>query len=113
MKRKQSPKLNLPDDSTKITPGRRLKKIQCRICSTELWTSVIPFLWPCLHNQNQCQKKHLPPAMAELLLTSEFDPSQDTTEPEDGFSPVYGQEEETSDFNVSVCNEVDMSPDTE
>jgi hypothetical protein len=58
-------------------------------------------------------EKHLPPDMAELLLTSEFDPSQDTSEPEDSFSPVYGQEEETSDFNVSVCNEVDMSPDTE
>jgi hypothetical protein len=58
-------------------------------------------------------EKHLPPDMAELLLTSEFDPSQDTSEPEDSFSPVYGQEEETSDFNVSVCNDVDMSPDKE
>ena len=51
--------------------------------------------------------------MAELLLTSEFDPSQDSSEPEDGFSPVYSQEEETSDFKVSVCNDVEMSPDKE
>jgi hypothetical protein len=58
-------------------------------------------------------EKYLPPDMAELLLTSEFDPSQDSSEPEDGFSPVYSQEEETSDFNVSVCNDVDMSPDNE
>jgi hypothetical protein len=34
-------------------------------------------------------EKHLPPDMAELLLTSEFDPSQDTSEPEESFSPVY------------------------
>jgi len=58
-------------------------------------------------------EKHLPPVMAELLLTSEFDPSQNSSEPEDVFSSVYGQEEETSDFNVSVCNDVDMSSDTE
>jgi hypothetical protein len=48
-------------------------------------------------------EKHFPPEMAELLLTSEFDPSQDSSE----------QEDDTSDFNVSVCNDVDMSPDTE
>jgi hypothetical protein len=58
-------------------------------------------------------EKNLPPDMAELLLTSEFDPSQNSSKPEDVFSSVCGQEEETSDFNVSVCNDVDMSPDTE
>ena len=58
-------------------------------------------------------EKHLPPDMAELLLTSEFDPPRDSSEQEDDFSPVYEQEEDTSDFNVSVCNDVDMSPDTE
>jgi hypothetical protein len=58
-------------------------------------------------------EKHLPPDMAELLLTSEFDPSQDSSEQEDDFSPVYEQEEDTSDFNASICNDVDMSPDTE
>jgi hypothetical protein len=58
-------------------------------------------------------EKHLPPDMAELLLTSEFDPSQDCSEQEDDFSPVYKQEADTSDFNLSVCNDVDMSPDTE
>ena len=58
-------------------------------------------------------EKHLPPDMAELLLTSEFHPSRDSSEQEDDFSPVYEQEEDTSDFNVSVCNDVDKSPDTE
>ena len=57
-------------------------------------------------------EKRLPPDMAELVLTSEFDPSPNSSEPEDVFSSVYGQEEETSDFNVSVCNDVDMSPHT-
>jgi hypothetical protein len=51
--------------------------------------------------------------MAELLLTSEFDPSQDNSDPEDAFVPVNDLEEGTSDFNVSVCNDVDMSSDTE
>jgi hypothetical protein len=55
-------------------------------------------------------EKHLPPDMAELFLTSELDPSQD---PEDDSFPVYHQGEDTSDFNVSVCNDVDMSTDTE
>ncbi len=58
-------------------------------------------------------EKHLPPDMAELLLTSKFAPSQDSSEQEDDFSLVYKQEEDTSDFNVSVCNDVDMSPDKE
>jgi hypothetical protein len=58
-------------------------------------------------------EKHLPPDMAELLLTSEFDPSQDNSDPEDAFVPVNDLEEGTSDFNVSVCNDVDMSSDTE
>ena len=55
-------------------------------------------------------EKHLPPDMAELFLTSELDPSQD---PEDDSFPIYGQEEDNSDFNVSVCNDVDMPSDTE
>jgi putative intracellular protease/amidase len=58
-------------------------------------------------------EKHLPPDMAELLLTSELDPSQDSSDPEDASLPVNDQEEGTSDFNVSLCNDVDMSSDTE
>ena len=42
--------------AVKTTSGRRLKKIQCLICSMEWWTSVIPLLWPCLLSQKQCQK---------------------------------------------------------
>jgi hypothetical protein len=57
--------------------------------------------------------EHLPPDMAELLLTSELDPSQGSSDPEDASLPVNDQEEGTSDFNVSVCNDVDMSSDTE
>jgi hypothetical protein len=42
--RELSPILNLPDDSMQITQGRHLKKIQCLICSTEWWKSVISLL---------------------------------------------------------------------
>jgi hypothetical protein len=34
---------------------------------------------------NAMPDKYLPPDMAELLLTSEFDPSHDSSEPENGF----------------------------
>jgi hypothetical protein len=58
-------------------------------------------------------EKHLPPDMAELLLTSELDPSQDSSDPEDASLPVNNQEEDFSDFNISVCNDVDMASDSE
>jgi hypothetical protein len=58
-------------------------------------------------------EKHLPPDMAELLLTSELGPFQDSSDSEDASLPVNNQEEGTSDFNVSVCYDVDMSSDTE
>ena len=58
-------------------------------------------------------EEHLPPDMAELLLTSELGPSQDSSDSEDASLPVKDQEEGTSDFNVSVCNEVHISSDTE
>jgi len=58
-------------------------------------------------------EKYLPPDMAELLLTSEFDPIANSSGTEDDSFPIYGQEEGTSDFNVSVCNDVDMSSDTQ
>jgi hypothetical protein len=54
-------------------------------------------------------EKHLPPDMAELLLTSELDPSQDSSDPEDASVPVNDEEEGTSDLNVSV----NTSSDTE
>jgi hypothetical protein len=57
-------------------------------------------------------EEHLPPDMAELLLTSELDPTQDSSDPKMHLS-LNDQEEGTSDFNVSVCNDVDMSSDTE
>ena len=47
-------------------------------------------------------EKYLPPDMAELLLTSELDPSQDSSDPEDVSLPVNDQEEGTSDFNISM-----------
>ncbi len=53
-------------------------------------------------------EEHIPPDMAELLLTLELDPSQDSS-----VLPLNDQEEGTSDFNVSVSNVVDMSFDTE
>ncbi len=55
-KKELSPTLNLQDDSLKIIQGRHLKKIQCVICSTEWWTSVLPLLLPCLNSQRPCQK---------------------------------------------------------
>jgi hypothetical protein len=58
-------------------------------------------------------EKYLPPDMAELLLTSEFDPIANSSGTEDDSFPIYGQEEDNSDFNVSVCNDVDMLPDSE
>jgi hypothetical protein len=58
-------------------------------------------------------EKYLPPDMAELLLTSEFDPIANKTGTEGDSFPFYGQEEDNSDFNVSVCNDVDMLPDSE
>ncbi len=58
-------------------------------------------------------EEYLPPDMAEILMTSELDPSQDSSDPEDVSLPVNDQEEGTSDFNVSVCYDVDMSSDTE
>ncbi len=50
--------------------------------------------------------------MTELLLTSEFNPSQDSSCTEDDSFLVYNQDQD-SDLNVSVCNHVDMLPDTE
>jgi hypothetical protein len=47
------------------------------------------------------------------LLTSEFDPIANSSGTEDDSFPIYGQEEDNSDFNVSVCNDVDMLPDSE
>jgi len=47
------------------------------------------------------------------LLTSELDPSQDSSDPEDASVPVNDKEEGTSDFNVSVCKDVNTSSDTE
>ena len=58
-------------------------------------------------------EKNHSPDMAELLLTSEFDPIENKTGTEDDSFPFYGQEEDNSDFNVSVCNDVDMLPDSE
>ena len=58
-------------------------------------------------------EKYLPPDMAELLLTSEFDHPANSSGTEDDSFPIYGQEEDNSDFNVSVCNDVDMLPDSE
>jgi hypothetical protein len=58
-------------------------------------------------------EKYLPPDMAELLLTSEFDPPANSSDTEDDSFPIDDQEEDTSDFNVSVCNDADMSPDSE
>ncbi len=56
-------------------------------------------------------EKYLPPDMAELLLTSEFDHPANSSGTEDDSFPIYGQEEDNSDFNV--CNDVDMLPDSE
>ena len=47
-------------------------------------------------------EKHLPPDMAELFLTSELDPSQDSSDPEEASVPVFDEEEATSDFNISM-----------
>ena len=58
-------------------------------------------------------EENLPPDMAEILMKSELDPSQDSSDPEYVSLFVIDQEEGTSDFNVSVCNEVHMSSDTE
>jgi hypothetical protein len=58
-------------------------------------------------------EKYLPPDTAELLLTSEFDPPANSSDTEDDSFPIYDQEEDTSDFNVSVCNDADMLPDSE
>ncbi len=96
--------------AVKITSGRRLKMSDLFHGMMDICDPIVVAMSP---QPKAMPEKRLPPDMAELLLTSEFDPSPNSSEPEDGFSLVYGQEEETSDFNVSLCNDVDMSPDTE
>ena len=58
-------------------------------------------------------EKYRPPDMGELFLTSEFDYPANSSGTEDDSFPIHGQEEDNSDFNVSVCNDVDMLPDSE
>ena len=60
-------------------------------------------------------EKHLPPDMAELLQTLELSPSQDgyNSEPHNDSFPIGDQEEGTSDFNISICNDAEISSDTE
>ena len=54
-------------------------------------------------------EKHLPPDMAELLQTLELSPSQDgyNSEPHNDSFPIGDQEEGTSDFNISICNDAE------
>jgi hypothetical protein len=47
-------------------------------------------------------EEYLHPDMAEILMTSDLDPSQDSSDPEDVSLPVNDQEEGTSDFNISM-----------
>ena len=61
-------------------------------------------------------EKHRPPDLAELLQTSELDLSQNSNISEtqdDSFFPDDDQEEATSDFKISISNDVDMSSDME